>query len=36
MGMASRLLAKPDATAQVAAICAAYAGYDFDNKKGTQ
>jgi UDP-N-acetylglucosamine--N-acetylmuramyl-(pentapeptide) pyrophosphoryl-undecaprenol N-acetylglucosamine transferase len=36
MSEASRQLAKPDATAQVAAICAAYAGYDFDNKKGTQ
>lgn len=36
MGMASRQLAKPDATAQVAAICAAYAGYDFDNKTGKQ
>ena len=32
MSMASRELAKPHATAQVAAICAAYAGYDFDNK----
>ncbi len=36
MSMASRELAKPHATAQVAAICAAYAGYDFDNKAGKQ
>lgn len=33
MSMASRALAKPQATAQVAAICAAYAGYAFDNNK---
>lgn len=36
MSLASRQLAKPDATAQVAAICAAYAGYNFDNKAGKQ
>lgn len=29
MGMAARQLAMPHATAQVAAICAAFAGYDF-------
>lgn len=32
MSLVARELAKPHATAQVAAICAAYAGYDFDNK----
>lgn len=31
MSMKARELAKPHATAQVAAICAAYAGYDFEN-----
>lgn len=36
MSIASRTLAKPHATAQVAAICAAYAGYDFDNSVGKQ
>ncbi len=36
MSIASRTLAKPYATAQVAAICAAYAGYDFDNSAGKQ
>jgi UDP-N-acetylglucosamine--N-acetylmuramyl-(pentapeptide) pyrophosphoryl-undecaprenol N-acetylglucosamine transferase len=36
MGTTARQLAKPYATAQVAAICAAYAGYDFDNKMGKQ
>lgn len=36
MGMASRALAKPHATAQVAAIVAAYAGYDFEDNKGKQ
>ncbi|WMP18525.1 undecaprenyldiphospho-muramoylpentapeptide beta-N-acetylglucosaminyltransferase [Thiothrix lacustris] len=36
MSEASRALAKPHATAQVAAICAAYAGYDFDNQAGKQ
>lgn len=36
MSIASRTLAKPHATAQVAAICAAYAGYDFDNSAGKQ
>lgn len=36
MSLASRQLAKPYATAQVAAICAAYAGYDFDNQAGKQ
>ena len=36
MSVASRALAKPHATAQVAAICAAYAGYDFDNNAGKQ
>jgi UDP-N-acetylglucosamine--N-acetylmuramyl-(pentapeptide) pyrophosphoryl-undecaprenol N-acetylglucosamine transferase len=36
MSMASRELAKPYATAQVAAIVAAYAGYDIDNKAGKQ
>jgi UDP-N-acetylglucosamine--N-acetylmuramyl-(pentapeptide) pyrophosphoryl-undecaprenol N-acetylglucosamine transferase len=35
MGVASRQLAKPYATTQVAAIVAAYAGYDFDNKTNT-
>ena len=30
MGVAARELSKPLATMQVAAICAAYAGYDFD------
>ena len=34
--IASRQLGKPYATAQVAAICAAYAGYDFDNTAGKQ
>lgn len=34
MSIAARELAKPFATAQVAAICAAYAGYDFENKAG--
>ncbi len=33
MGIAARQLAKPYATAQVAAICAAYAGYDFEEKR---
>lgn len=33
MGIAARELAKPDATMQVAAICAQYAGYDFDGGK---
>lgn len=36
MGTVARQLAKPYATAQVAAICAAFAGYDFDNKTGKQ
>ncbi len=36
MSIASRTLAKPHATAQVAAICAAYAGYDFDNSARQQ
>ncbi|OQX04082.1 MAG: undecaprenyldiphospho-muramoylpentapeptide beta-N-acetylglucosaminyltransferase [Thiothrix lacustris] len=36
MSVASRALAKPHATAQVAAICAAYAGYDFNNNAGKQ
>jgi UDP-N-acetylglucosamine--N-acetylmuramyl-(pentapeptide) pyrophosphoryl-undecaprenol N-acetylglucosamine transferase len=36
MSVASRALAKPHATAQVAAICAAYAGYDFNNHAGKQ
>lgn len=36
MSLASRTLAKPHATAQVAAICAAYAGYDYDNSLGKQ
>lgn len=36
MSIASRTLAKPHATAQVAAICAAYAGYDFNNSAGKQ
>ncbi len=36
MGIAARQLAKPYATAQVAAICAAYAGYDFDELDGTR
>lgn len=31
MSIKARELAKPHATAQVAAICAAYAGYDFEN-----
>lgn len=35
MSLVARELAKPHATAQVAAICAAYAGYDFDNKANT-
>ncbi len=30
MGTAARALAKPDATLRVAALCAEYAGYDFD------
>ncbi len=34
MSLAARQLAKPYATAQVAAICAAYAGYEFENKTG--
>lgn len=34
MSVASRRLAKPHATAQVAAICAAYAGYDFNSETG--
>lgn len=34
MSQASRQLAKPYATAQVAAICAAYAGYDFNSETG--
>ena len=33
MGNAARELARPDATMRVAAICAAYAGYDFDGGK---
>lgn len=33
MGMAARRLAMPYATAQVAAICAAYAGYDFQETR---
>ena len=36
MGIAARQLAKPYATAQVAAMCAAYAGYEFDNTTGKQ
>ncbi len=36
MGVAARQLAKPYATAQVAAMCAAYAGYEFDNTTGKQ
>lgn len=36
MSAASRTLAKPHATAQVAAICAAFAGYDFHNSAGKQ
>ncbi len=36
MSVAARQLAKPYATAQVAAICAAYAGYEFQNKTGKQ
>lgn len=36
MSIASRTLARPHATAQVAAICAAYAGYDFDNSARQQ
>lgn len=36
MSMKARELAKPHATAQVAAICAAYAGYDFENNKTGQ
>lgn len=34
MSIAARQLAKPYATAQVAAICAAYAGYDFKQEIG--
>lgn len=33
MGVAARKLAKPHATCQVAAICAAYAGYDFNEEQ---
>lgn len=33
MGVAARKLAKPYATLQVAAICAAYAGYDFNGEQ---
>ncbi|PIE00529.1 MAG: undecaprenyldiphospho-muramoylpentapeptide beta-N-acetylglucosaminyltransferase [Thiothrix nivea] len=33
MGVAARKLAKPYATLQVAAICAAYAGYDFNEEQ---
>jgi UDP-N-acetylglucosamine--N-acetylmuramyl-(pentapeptide) pyrophosphoryl-undecaprenol N-acetylglucosamine transferase len=33
MGMAARQLAMPYATTQVAAICAAYAGYDFQETR---
>jgi UDP-N-acetylglucosamine--N-acetylmuramyl-(pentapeptide) pyrophosphoryl-undecaprenol N-acetylglucosamine transferase len=33
MGIAARQLAMPHATAQVAAICAAYAGYDFQESR---
>ena len=33
MSIAARELAKPDATMQVAAICAGYAGYEFDGEK---
>ena len=33
MGIAARNLAKPYATLQVAAICAAYAGYDFEGEQ---
>jgi len=36
MALASRTLAKPHATAQVAAICAAFAGYEFDGQEGKQ
>ncbi len=36
MSKASRDLAKPYATAQVAAICAAYAGYEFKDSTGKQ
>lgn len=36
MSIKARELAKPYATAQVAAICAAYAGYDFENNKTGQ
>ncbi len=36
MAQAARQLAKPQATAQVAAICATYAGYDFNNSIGQQ
>ncbi|MEZ5536974.1 MAG: undecaprenyldiphospho-muramoylpentapeptide beta-N-acetylglucosaminyltransferase [Thiolinea sp.] len=32
MGIAARRLAKPYATLQVAAVCAAYAGYDFNEE----
>ncbi len=34
MAQTARQLAKPHATAQVAAICATYAGYDFNNSTG--
>jgi UDP-N-acetylglucosamine--N-acetylmuramyl-(pentapeptide) pyrophosphoryl-undecaprenol N-acetylglucosamine transferase len=34
MAQRARHLAKPQATAQVAAICATYAGYDFNNSTG--
>lgn len=34
MGFKARALAKPQATAEVAAICAEMAGYDFDKTRG--
>ncbi|PID33655.1 MAG: undecaprenyldiphospho-muramoylpentapeptide beta-N-acetylglucosaminyltransferase [Thiotrichales bacterium] len=34
MGVKARNLAKPEATKEVAAICAEYAGYDFDKGNG--
>ena len=34
MGVAARELARPDATQHVAAICAEYAGYNFDRGQG--
>jgi UDP-N-acetylglucosamine--N-acetylmuramyl-(pentapeptide) pyrophosphoryl-undecaprenol N-acetylglucosamine transferase len=34
MAQTARQLAKPYATAQFAAICATYAGYDFNNSTG--